>query len=284
VRAVGRIPDLIGIGAQRSGTSWIYACLYEHPEACLPVKEAHFFSRERNWPKGYDWYETIFDRCPQNATVGEFSTSYLSDPETPKRIYQRYPQVKLIASLRNPVTRAYSNYLNDLKAGAVKREVSFWQALQDHPEYIDQGRYATQLKQYFECFPREQLLVCIYEDCLKDPLGFIQGIYRFIEIDSSFSPALVNARVNEGQVPRFFLVNLLLTKTSEALRKMGLHRIWWLAKKTNFANRIRHANTLKSGPDQYLSPPERADLYGRLEGEIDDLERLIGRNLSEWRL
>jgi len=281
---VGRSPDFIGIGAQRSGTSWIYACLYEHPKACLPVKEAHFFSRERNWSKGYEWYESIFDRCPQNAKVGEFSTSYLSDPQTSKRIHQRYPQAKVIVSLRNPVTRAYSNYMNDLKSGVVKSEISFCEALGSHPEYLDQGRYATQLKQYFECFPRDHLLVLIYEDCLKDPLGFIQGIYKFIGLDSSFSPALLNEKVNEGQVPRFLLVNRLLTKTSETLRKMGLHNIWWLAKKTNLANRIRRANALKPGQDQDLNPSERADLYGRLESEIDDLERLIGRKLNEWRL
>ena len=248
------------------------------------MKEAHFFSRERNWSKGYEWYESIFDRCPQNAKVGEFSTSYLSEPTASRRIQQYYPQVKLMVSLRNPVTRAYSNYLNDLKAGAVKGEVSFWKALQDHPEYIDQGRYATHLKQYFECFPRDQLMVLIYEDCLKDPLDFIQRIYKFIGLDPSFSPALLNEKVNEGQVPRFFLVNRLMTKISETLRKMGLQNIWWLAKKTNFANRIRRANALKSGQDQGLSPSERADLYGRLVGEIDYLERLIGRKLSEWRL
>lgn len=281
---MGRSPDFIGIGAQRSGTSWIYACLYEHPETCLPVKEAHFFSRERNWLKGCEWYESIFNRCPQNAKVGEFSTSYLSDPATPKRILQRYPQVKLIASLRNPVTRAYSNYLNDFKAGAVTREVSFRQALESHPEYRDQGRYATHLRRYFSCFPRDQLLVLIYEDCLKNPLGFIRKIYSFIGIDASFSPALLDVKVNEGQMPRFLLVNRLLKKTSETLRTMGLQNIWWLVKKTGLANRIRRANALKPGRDQGLGSWEGEALYGSLEGEIDDLESLIGRKLSEWRL
>lgn len=281
---MGKSPDFIGIGAQRSGTSWIYACLYEHPETCLPVKEAHFFSRERNWSKGYEWYERIFDRCPQDRRIGEFSTSYLSDPATPKRILQRYPQVKLIASLRNPVTRAYSNYLNDLKAGAIKGKVSFGQALEGHPEYRDQGRYATHLKRYFACFPRDQLLVLIYEDSLKNPLGFIREIYTFIGINASFRPALLDVKVNEGQMPRFLLVNRLLKRTSETLRTMGLQNIWWLAKKTGFANRIRRANALKPAQEQELSLSERAALYESLEGEIDDLERLIGRKLSEWRL
>jgi hypothetical protein len=55
-----RGPDFIGIGAQRAGTSWLYACLYEHPQICMPLKEIHFFSCERNWRRGYERYEGIF--------------------------------------------------------------------------------------------------------------------------------------------------------------------------------------------------------------------------------
>ena len=50
--------DFIGIGAQKAGTSWVYACLYEHPEICAPIKEIHFFSRSR-FTKGREWYDRI---------------------------------------------------------------------------------------------------------------------------------------------------------------------------------------------------------------------------------
>ena len=93
--------DFIGLGAQRSGTSWIYACLHEHPQIFIPIKEIHFFSRERNWSKGYQWYENLFAQCPIDRKAGEFSTSYLIDQETPSRIHQQYPGTKLIVSLRN---------------------------------------------------------------------------------------------------------------------------------------------------------------------------------------
>ena len=54
---------MIGIGAQRTGSSWLYACMYEHPEICMPRKEINFFSRERNWSRGFEWYEGIFAEC-----------------------------------------------------------------------------------------------------------------------------------------------------------------------------------------------------------------------------
>jgi len=66
-----RQPDFIGLGAQKAGTSWIYACLFEHPQICIPKKEIHFFSRERNWPKGYGWYTDIFLNCPESHKAGK---------------------------------------------------------------------------------------------------------------------------------------------------------------------------------------------------------------------
>ena len=87
---MGRNPDFIGLGAQKSGTSWIYTCLSEHPEVYMPVKEVQFFSQESNWSKGYGWYEDILEKCPPGTKAGEFSTSYLVSAAAPQRIYQRY--------------------------------------------------------------------------------------------------------------------------------------------------------------------------------------------------
>ncbi len=81
-------PDFLGLGAQKSGTSWIYSCLYDHPQVCIPVKDLHFFSRERNWSRGFTWYEEQFARCGADTLAGEFSTSYLADPEAAARIHR----------------------------------------------------------------------------------------------------------------------------------------------------------------------------------------------------
>jgi Sulfotransferase domain len=114
--------DFVGVGAQRSGTSWLYACLYEHPGICAPIKELHFFSRERNYERGLDWYLGHFDRCPPGAVRGEFSTSYLYAPEAAGRIRAAFPEVRIMMSLRNPVARAYSQYRNAIVAGEIGKE------------------------------------------------------------------------------------------------------------------------------------------------------------------
>ncbi len=197
-----RGPDFLGLGAQKAGTSWIYNCLHDHPEVCIPIKDLHFFSRERNWVRGFTWYEEQFARCATGRIAGEFSTSYLADPIAPRRIHARYARVRMIASLRNPADRAFSNFLNDLQAGALSPHTNFEDAVGSHPEYLRQGAYASQLRLYLDLFPRELLLVVLYDDIERNPLEFMSSIYRFLGVDDAFVPPMLHERVNVARACR----------------------------------------------------------------------------------
>ncbi len=172
----------------------MYACMYEHPQICMPRKEINFFSRERNWSRGFEWYEGIFAECPATAVCGEFSTSYLPDPETPRRIHDRYPDVRLIVSLRHPAERAYSSYLNDILAGVVSPKQGFPEALDAHPEYIEGSRYGHHLSNFLELFCRDQILVSMFDEARRDPLATVRQIYRFLDVDPEFRPRCSTAR------------------------------------------------------------------------------------------
>ena len=280
---MGRAPDFIGLGAQRSGTSWLYACLYDHPGICIPVKEAHFFSRERNWSKGIGWYESIFRGCSQDAKAGEVSTSYLPDADASQRIRAHYPSVKLMACLRDPADRAFSNYMNDVKAGMIKGSVPFAAALRDHPEYIEQGRYFTHLRKYLDLFSPDQLLILLHEESLAEPLRFMQRIYGFIGVDPSFVPSMLQARVNVSRVPRSVGLDLLMEKGSVALRRLGLHAVWWILKRAGLGGALRSLNTAKDGGISGLSATDRRALCELFEEEIRGVEGLMGRSLAHWR-
>ena len=280
---MGQPPDFIGLGAQRAGTSWIYACLYEHPDVHAPIKEVHFFSREAAWSRGYDWYESTFRNRPSGATAGELSTSYLSSPETPARIRERYPDAKLFVSLRNPVDRAYSNYLNDLVAGRVNQSTDFGKALSEHSEYVDRGMYATHLARFLELFPPGQVLAMVYEESLSDPVGFVQKIYRFLGVDPSFVPSMAHSQVNAGRVPRFPMLDRLTRKTSISLRTMRMHRLWWAIKGVGGGDLIRGLNTRQSRSGRGPSLSERHELSRAFENEILGLEQLLGRDFKGWQ-
>jgi hypothetical protein len=280
-----RGPDFIGIGAQRSGTSWMYACLYEHPQICMPRKEANFFSRDRNWTRGFNWYEGIFSECAPSEIAGEYSTSYLTSVEAPGRIRDRYPSARLIVSLRHPVDRAYSSYLNDIVAGVVPAATDFGDALQAHPEYVEGGRYARHLGRYLELFPREQLLVSFFDDARSDPLATMRQVYEFLGADPTFKPTMLDRRVGRGRVPRFQPLERALLGASGAFRtRRALRPLWWTAKRAGLGDRLRVLNTRHGDADaKGLSTEDREALLRELEPDISALEQLLQRELPSWR-
>jgi hypothetical protein len=279
-----REPDFLGLGAQKSGTSWIYACLHEHPEVCIPIKELHFFSRERNWRRGTTWYEDQFARCRGNKVAGEFSTSYLADPYAAGRIHESYPNVRMIACLRNPADRAFSNFLNDLQAGALPPESSFEDAITSHPEYLEQGAYASQLQRYFKLFSREMILVALYDHLERNPLNLMSSIYQFLGVDDAYVPRMLHERVNVARVPRSVGADRLVRKAVNGLRQRGLDRVVWLAKRSGLP-RVGHR--LNSRPKALarheLTPEQRHWLMATLSDEVDELEEMLGQDLGAWR-
>lgn len=103
------LPDFIGIGVQRAGTTRIYELLKQHSEICMPTyrKEVHYF--DRYYHKGERWYRSLFDHC-KGKIVGEITPAYIYDEKCAERIHKLLPDVKLIAILRNPIDRAYSQF------------------------------------------------------------------------------------------------------------------------------------------------------------------------------
>lgn len=276
--------DFIGIGAQKSGTSWAYANIYEHPEICAPIKELHFFSRPR-FEKGKDWYESNFRSCRVTSKKGEFSTSYLYSKETPKRIHDLYPNAKLIAILRNPRDRAYSQYRNAVKAGEIKGDVTFEEYSSRDPSVYEQGLYAEQLDRYLALFPREQILILIYEDIEKDPAAFMKRIYEFIGVNKDFMPSMLHRRINVERTPRFIFVEKIMHKIAEGLRRSGFDRFVWFVRLSGLPDMIRAANTTteKNLSDKGQSVP--AEMKPKLLEDISRLSMVLNRDMAkEWSI
>lgn len=273
----------IGIGAQKSGTSWAYACLYDHPQVCAPIKEIHFFSRPR-FSEGKEWYESHFKRCDAEKKCGEFSTSYLYSKEAPSRIKEYYPEVRLIAILRNPVTRAYSQYRNAIKAGEIAETVTFESYMESEPSVVEQGRYMEQLDRYRTLFKPEQLLVLIYEDIERNPEEFMKRIYAFLGIDTSFVSSMLHEQINVARTPKRVVVDRIMHHIAESLRKVGLDRLVWIVKKSGITDFIRSLNTKEGKQEKKKTYDAKALAY-----YFTDDARLLGTFLSrdlvaEWKL
>lgn len=274
--------DFIGVGAQKSGTSWVYSCLFEHPEVCIPVKEIHFFSRDR-YNKGVDWYESQFKGCKNSQKRGEFSTSYLYSELAPERVATHYPEVKIIAVLRHPVRRAYSQYMNAIKAGEIGDDVSFEQYVDLENTCLSQGHYCWQLKRYFNVFKKEQIKVLVYEDIEKNPLQFIQDIYRFIGVDDSFVPYSLDKKVNTARTPKLVGLDKLMHFISENMRKFGLGKFVHLIKTSGVTDWLRVINSKKPTNDSAELYIEKYNHY--FVEDVKELSKMINRDLGqEWKI
>ncbi len=194
-----RKPDFIIIGAMKAATSAIYEYLMQHPSVAhrLP-KELHFFTL--NYDKGLDWYLSQFEFSQGNSgnrdlLIGEASPSYLTSKEAPKLIYQLFPDVKIIISLRNPTDRAISHYyhqLNRVKDETRPIELAFSQQeianlgtkpLSKTNSYIQLSRYAHQIKNWLDIFPKEQVLILNYHDSEVNPNDFLTRVFSFLDLE-----------------------------------------------------------------------------------------------------
>lgn len=273
--------DFIGVGAQKCGTSWVYACLYEHPEICAPIKEIHFFSRPR-FEKGPQWYERHFSRCAEGKQRGEFSTSYLYSKEAPARIHSLYPQVKLIAIVRNPVLRAVSQYKNALKAGEIGAHVSFAQYAAEEKSVRAQGLYHEQLMRYLTFFKKEQILVLVYEDSKKNPHEFIKSIYHFLGVATDFVPPMLHSEVNIARLPKLVLIDKIMHRISESLRFAGLDRVVYWIRRVGLPDYIRSFNTKSAMGTAVV---DTTSLKAYFTEDALKLSELLGRDMvAEWNL
>jgi len=195
-----RLPDFIIGGAPRAGTTWLYELLDRHPEIHMakPLKpEPKFFLRDDEYDKGLQYYSNRWFAGVEGAQIaGEKSTDYLESSAAASRIAKHLPHVKLIFLLREPVSRAYSNYLwskmNGLEtedfAAALRLEEKRERELPDRLKftrpfsYFSRGLYADLLKPYFNRFMEHQLLIARYEDIIDRPSAVADTVHRFLAV------------------------------------------------------------------------------------------------------
>jgi len=275
-------PQFIGVGAQKAGTSWIYACLEEHPEICMPVKEIHFFSKQDRYAKGVNWYEGHFDACSSGCQVGEFSTTYLHSEEALERICSVYPNAKIIVSIRDPITRAESHFNNDIMAGMVPKDSHFSDMLLERPEYWQRGLYHRKIQWLLENFGRDKVLVLVLEEGKRDPENFIRSIYRFLGVDASFDASSLKRKINVSAVPRSVIVGKMMDFISRVMRALGMGQIIRYLRARGIIEWARKANA--SGgevpSDLTVWPPFVVE---ELEADRQQLETMLGSDLGYWR-
>lgn len=273
-----RYPDFIIIGATKGGTSWIVANLQQQESVSIPMQPSaglHYFSR--NFERGTDWYLKHFSGIGDEiAFVGEKSASYLPHPDVPARLKELLPDVRLIAQLRNPVDRAYSDYCMHFRRGQADGDIARY--LDPNrtpiPRLLNDGLYHAHLSRYLDFFAPDRLLVTIYEEMERDPAGVFRSIARHVGVKDPFISQDIGKRAKAGD---------------SAMLPLGMRRV--LAPMKSVVAPFRHtaafrsARALLAKPNRYppLTAPIRARLEAYFQPETEQLSRLLGRDLNEWR-
>lgn len=288
--------DFIGIGAKKSATTWLYRCLREHPEVCFSSRKEVFFFNEydTNFPNvrngkyqlGLTWYQKYFNHCADGKLKGEFSPTYLNCKYAAKRIKKHFPNIKLIVTLRDPVERALSQYLDDKRTGLIKK-ISFEEALKSNNTYIERSLYHKYLSYYYAIFGKDKILTLTLEDIRKNPWKEILKVYKFLGIkDKKFIPQSLKNIPNPASGTRFHTVNYLLMHFEYVLKKYKFFFLVSLIDQSGLrklAVRVKNVNSFTIA--DYPKVQQTTDRYLRkiFAKDTSRLEKLLHRDLSSWK-
>lgn len=277
------LPNFLVIGTLKSGTSWLYEVLKTNPEVYLYpyVKELHFFTE--HYKKGLGWYKKFFppiNLAKKYKAIGDITPSYILFEDVPKRVLKILPKAKFIIILRNPVTRAFSHYkYNKLNEGFT---YTFKEYLKINNRCFRYGLYSHQIKNWFKYFPRERFLILIFEEMFKNHLIALKRISDFLNIDfTKFDPMILTKKKNPSDIPRLHEIFILGFKFRSFLLSKGLFRIDDILFKFK---RFYSILLLGKKKEKELMDPEiKNQLFLRYKKDIEELEKILNKNLSIWK-
>ena len=285
-------PDFLIIGAQKSGTTWLWSMLNEHPETELPIeKEIHYFGGIENYRKGKEWYYNHFKNLAAGKLTGEASTTYLYDfmpywhnsskqlefdgtlPSIPELIARELPDIKILVVLRDPVWRAVSAYKHWMRNGeriVPSPILGVKSVALANPKYriIEYGFYAKYLKLWKKFVPAERMKILVFEeDIIKYPYRTLESVYKFLGLSSNYVPNNVERAIHVSSGLTQLVLNYYASRLSGYLLIKYFTRV--LGKSKLLEKIIIRKSDLTFLRSIYV--PEKSDVA-----------RLIDRDLNCW--
>ncbi len=310
------LPNFFVVGAAKAGTTSLYHHLKIHPEIYMsPIKEPHHFGTDidphnfnsdykKTFPSNLDkylnsefskeillayiknWedYKKLFKNVIEEKAIGEISNSYLYSSVAANEIKRKIQNPKIIIILRNPVERAFSHYVMDLRMGLIK--VNFRKALEDDLNkalkgwgishlYIELGLYFEQVKRFLDVFPREQVLILLFDEIKHNPENVYGEIFNFLGVQSNVCSDL-RKKHNQAALPKTGISYLNYLATKLGFRKFA-NQYFSEGIKNSIKTMMYSKNKkvfLRESDWEFLM-----DVYNK---DIENLSGLIGRNLSHW--
>jgi glycosyltransferase involved in cell wall biosynthesis len=287
-----RKPDFFIVGAPRCGTTALFTYLRSHPEILMSSrKEPHYFAPDVGYPgrvEGLEDYLKCFAGEKGEKRVGEASTSYLRSNCAAEKIKEFNPTAQIIIMLRDPVETLYSFFSLSVH-GVDGLQARFKAGLEQETRPKPNGssfppplrsvvRFAEQVEKYFRVFGRKNVHIIIFDDFKSDAAGVYRETLRFLGVSTDHRPTfqLVNANRNIRSQTFLHLLRYrppLLRRVARALLPFSTRvGIWGSLLRLNSAQKPRPPMDLEL----------RRQLQKEFEQEVEQLSRLLGRDLTAW--
>lgn len=265
-------PSFIIIGAVKAATTWIAHQLRSRDDVFLPGPEPHYFSRD--YARGPDWYARCFDGARPGQRIGEKSADYLAHESAAARIAKDLPGTRLIAQLRNPVDRAYSDYCMLYRRGQVSGNVAaeLDPARTTQPRFLNDGLYAKHLARFFDHFPADHVEIILHDAIRIAPEQCAARVAAFLNLPPH---PLADAEQRHND-------------SASAVLPLALRRlpapIKGLAAPLRNNAAFRSIRGMFARPVDYpaFTPDVRARVQEYYRDDIARLQRMIGRDLTHW--
>ena len=270
------IPNFAYIGTSKAGSTWLFNALAGHPDVYLASDKGLYYF-DSHFDEGSQWYLDHFRAAGDKVAVGEISHSYLSSPEAPARIAELNPEMRLLVCLREPVDRAFSDYLDLVKNA--QYDGPFSEALEKFPRLLDRGRYATHLQRYLDLFPREQLHVSLFDDLRTDAQAYADEVFAFLGVQRlQLPPADLKSRMPAGKA-RSSAVAAAAKAASTMAKRAGLRRLRSRVKRSVLVRQALYRPYKDDRPT--IDPALAQELRRDFTDEVLRLDSLLGRSVSE---
>jgi hypothetical protein len=302
------MPDFVIAGAPKAGTTALHAALATHPGLYLsPVKEPKYFMTDGRPPprsgqrgpgdahSAREWiwrraeYLALFAAAPDGAVTGESTPFYLYDRAAQARLAADVPGVRVIAVVRDPVDRAYSNWVH-LRADGLEPEADFRTAVRQEEQRIARGwapfwhyrglsRYGEQLRDLYGRLPREQVLVLRYRQLVDTPRDTLDRVSRFLGVAEGVAHVVApeNVKPHVADTPRY----RALSRAARAGAALGAYappQVWRQLSRPMLA--ALHAGR---APRPQLPVEVRREVLAPLLDDIALLEEVTGESFADWR-
>jgi hypothetical protein len=291
--------DFVVIGAQKAGTTTLFEHLRFHPSLYLPPsKEAAFFNRSELHKRGVDYFFTsFFADAPTDALWGTVTPGYMCDPGVPARLGEAFPDIRIIAILRDPVERSWSHFRMSTRRGLETR--SYSQAISDQLDpdqvvlnrrslsetdtYVAWGEYGRILSNYRQHFPAEQILVVSTHTLERSPETVLAAVYRFLAVPAIWPPDLGRHYHVGGDSER--IPHLQQRAENRTLVRWVWHRFSQGHRDLIFERINRWNANIASAAESGVRPHLSCELLDRLErhfaGDHETLRQALGVGF-EW--